>query len=283
LPEVVLVEFAEVHSVELNGAVGGVVETWDKVGEGGLAGTAGTDKGNAFASLDGNINAGKDGLVILVGEVYVLKFDFSADKGEGLGLLGFGDVVIAVKDVFEAVEGGFGFAEGVVNGAKFLDGLVTHVEGGEDSGDGGGFDLANDEVEAESDGEGCNNFDEGGKRLVVFDGLEGEFEEVTAGLLEAVGLAFLEVVGADFADGLEVFVEDVVEETGLFLGGVGFAEESFADVFDGEDATRDGGEGNKHEDGVFVLEGEVDEDAKGAEEGGGFLDKAVDDVDNSAL
>ncbi len=102
-------------------------------------------------------------------------------------------------------------------------------------------------------------------------------------MLEAVGFAFLEVVGADFADGLEVFVEDVVEEAGLFLGGVGFAEEALADVFDGEDATRDGGEGDEHEDRVFVLEGEVDEDAKGAEEGGGFLDEAVDDVDNGAL
>ena len=84
-------EFAEVDSVELDAAGGSVVETGDKVGEGGFTGTAGADKGNAFASLDGYVNAGKDGLVILVGEVDVLEFDFSADGGEGLGLLGFGD------------------------------------------------------------------------------------------------------------------------------------------------------------------------------------------------
>ena len=102
-------------------------------------------------------------------------------------------------------------------------------------------------------------------------------------MLEAVGFAFLEVVGADFADGLEVFVEDVVDEAGLFLGGVGFAKEAFADVFDGEDATRDGGEGDEHEDRVFVLEGEVNEDADGTDEGGGFLDEAVDDVDEGDL
>ena len=154
LPKVVLGDFAEVDSVELDGAVGGVVETGDEVGEGGFAGAAGADEGNAFAGLDGDVDIGEDGGLGLVAEVDVLEFDFAADGWEAAGGVWFGDVVIAVKDVFEAVEGGFGFAEGVVDGAEFFDGLVAHVEGGEDGGDGGGFDLANDEVEAESDGEG---------------------------------------------------------------------------------------------------------------------------------
>ena len=103
LPQVVLGDFAEVDSVELDGAGGGVVETGDEVREGGFAGAAGADEGNAFAGLDGDVDIGEDGGLGFVAEVDVLEFDFAADWWEAAGGVWFGNVVIAVKDVFEAV------------------------------------------------------------------------------------------------------------------------------------------------------------------------------------
>ena len=91
----VLIQFAYIDTINADVAFDSIIETWHKIGKGGLAGTAGADQGDGFASIDGHVDGLECGL-FGVAERDIVEMDFTGYLAECFRAFGFGNRILGV-------------------------------------------------------------------------------------------------------------------------------------------------------------------------------------------
>ena len=126
---------------------------------------------------------------------------------------------------------------------RVFDRLIAHV-GGQDGGNVFGLNAPGDGcVEGEGDRDGGDKFDQGGERLVVFNGFQGELKKSTA-IGEAVDFAPLKVVGTHLVQAVRFSFRTPLTLPASSCA-PSFLEDAFADKTDGQHAACDREQGNE--------------------------------------
>jgi len=105
--------FAQIHAADFDGALRGVVETQEQIGERGLAGAAGADQRDELAGFDGKIDVVQNRFFAVV-KIKVLKFDVGVRGVEHFRLRRFGHGVFEGEHLEDAFAGGTGLVKLVV-------------------------------------------------------------------------------------------------------------------------------------------------------------------------
>ena len=122
-----LFDLTDVASVDPKSAPLDVVETADEVGEGRFSGATGADEGDDLAAFDGQVHI-LQGRRLVVAKGDVVELDGSYVNVERFGIFRFGNLNRGVEDILDALEGGSGLANAVVDHAELFHGLVGHIE-----------------------------------------------------------------------------------------------------------------------------------------------------------
>ena len=142
----------DVVAVELDGAVGDLIEPGDQLAEGGLAAAGGADDGDGLAGLHMQAHAPQDVQLAVIGEGHILHIDGTAHilQLHGIGLILEGR--LRAHDVHEPVQTGEAVGEHLGEGSQLAHGVD---EGGDVQGEGQKVDVlqlaAHDEPAAEAD------------------------------------------------------------------------------------------------------------------------------------
>ena len=277
---------ADVEAADEDGALVGVVEAEEELGEGGFTGTGRADEGDLLAVGDFEGDVAENGGGLVVGEVDVEELDVAFARGLGFVADGVGGGGVGGEDGVEAVEAGLGRAAHSRNLEQCGDRPLKGDEVGEvglDFAD-GNFVSAGGEGLVLEVAPGAGGAEEGeaevgdGFGFHVFD----VAEDVAAIGFEAdLPDAGLEVFGDLVFHGVKFDIARTAEEVGDIAGDVGFGGlevgleglDARADVEHEEDVGAHEEDEDAGEDPVPGADPEEggEEDANGAGDGEGEL------------
>ena len=259
-------EGADVLTVNQYAAGGGIVETGEEVGDGGLAAAAGTDEGDGLAAWELEVDAFED-FLLFVGKTDVFVADALLEvlDGDGVGLLF--DFLFDFQKLLYTLEGGDAALDAGHGTGKGLDGLDEGAKEGDEADECTGFEFAaagEDEVAAEKDdGDDDHHgqeFGEGGGEVAA--AFEGDHEVAVLGVHLLVTATLIVFCAKGFHNPYpcDKFIEDGDEVAQSFLSAASPALEGLGDAADKEAC---GGEYDESKQGEFPgdeAEGDEDEE-----------------------